>query len=66
MTVNINERLVVDASDFITQGIGTKFDKVELLQLADFSTLAGKTITVVPKSAAAAGSYPFIVRVFDK
>ena len=61
--VNATIRFVID--DYLTQGIGTVFDGVELLQLADFAELKNGTITVQPLLAKQIGDYPFILRVFD-
>ena len=56
---------VVD--DHIVQGIGTSFDRVELMQLSQFSAFdeSNRIIYVIPESEAHVGEYPFIVRVFD-
>ena len=47
------------------QGLGTKLEKIELLQLADFATIMNDQIIVTPNSQVTASSYPFILRVID-
>ena len=56
-------QFVVD--DYFTQGIGTVFDSVELLQLSDFVEFNNRTITIQPVLEQQIGEYPFILRVFD-
>ena len=65
--VLIDEEFTFIVSQYITAGIGTKIDKVELMQLGDFSTYdqTAHVVKVMPKQLAQAGDYPFIVRVFD-
>ena len=49
LAVNIDSKLVLVVDDFITQGIGTRFDKVELLELGEFAYFSNNRITIAPK-----------------
>ena len=63
--VKVQATILFVIDDYLTQGIGTVFDGVELLQLVDFVELKNGTIMVQPLLAEQIGEYPFILRVFD-
>ena len=64
--VKVHATVLFVIDDYLTQGIGTVFDSVELLQLADFAELKNGTITVQPRLAEQINQYPFILRTFDR
>ena len=49
----------------MTPGLGTTFDDVELLGLADFAYTWQGEMTIEPTSSTQLGNYPFVVRVKD-
>ena len=51
--------------DHITQGIGTTFDKVELLQLSEFSVVRDREIVMIPVLEEQKGDYMFVLSVVD-
>ena len=47
--VNLNEEYTFVVADYVTSGLGTIFDKVELLQLSEFSQFDERTRSVLIK-----------------
>lgn len=65
MTVEIDSKLEFSIDDHITQDIGSRFDKVELLELKDFAYVSNGVVTILPKKQVKPGTYPLIVRIID-
>ena len=65
VTVIIDEELEFVAQNYLTDGIGTQFDKFELLGIAEFCTVSGSKLTILPTHNTPKGAYLFVLRVFD-
>ena len=62
---NFFSKLVLFVIDYIAQGTGTKFDKVELLELREFAYFSNNRITIAPTMLTKPGRYPFILRALN-
>jgi len=65
LTVEIDSKLEFSIDDHITPDIGSRFDKVELLELKDFAYVSNGVVTILPKKQVKPGTYPLIVRIID-
>ena len=67
ITIKIKDVYTFVVVDHITAGLGTYFDKIELLEITDFSELDQEsgTLVIMPVLDSQVGDYPFFVRVYD-